>query len=96
MKHIKWQLRLIEYFNRSFNMKAMIVLEVLAIFAVLTAAESQQPGSVQITPRIIGGEWAVDGQFPYQAAIRIANIDRHHCGAAIITGETVCANVAEK
>lgn len=60
-------------------MKAMIIL---AIFTVLAVRES---GSVRLEPRIVGGNYAEDGQFPYQVAVKKTKGRMHHCGAAILT-----------
>lgn len=63
----------------------IIILQFLAIVVVLAVAESRQLRSVEIKPRIVGGEYAKDGQFPYQVAIRKTADRSHQCGASIIS-----------
>lgn len=42
-----------------------------------------------LTPRIVGGENAVEGQFPYQVSIRDRFSHRHFCGGAILNSRFI-------
>lgn len=43
---------------------------------------------MEITPRIVGGKDAVDGQIPFQCSLQIPD-KQHHCGCVIIASEWV-------
>lgn len=68
----------------SFNMTT-IIFSVLAICSVLFVADTEQFGTPQLKPRIVGGDRATDGQFPYQVSLRKVQTGSHMCGASIIT-----------
>lgn len=65
----------------------VISLVFLAVCVVLTAAdiESRFPDGSMIDPRIINGETAERGQFPYQVSLRTKIFRRHFCSASIIS-----------
>lgn len=62
-------------------MKSFIVC-ILAICAVFAVVESKK---FELKSRIVGGDFAVDGQFPYQVSLRQTRTRSHHCGASIIS-----------
>lgn len=53
----------------------------LAIFAILATAAAKSV----YEPRIVNGEDAKEGQFPYMASLRNAAMNRHYCGASILS-----------
>lgn len=55
------------------------VLSLLAVAVVATPTIAYR-----LSDRIVGGESAVRGQFPFQASLRNASTDRHFCGGSII------------
>lgn len=65
------------YFLSSSIMRAGILIS----FAVCIAVASSK---IESQFRIFDGSDAVEGQFPYQAAIRSKHDNKHHCGAAIL------------
>lgn len=40
-------------------------------------------------PRIIGGEDAIEGQFPYQVSLRTVKNNKHFCGGSIISKRNI-------
>lgn len=60
----------------------VVKLFLLVICAVLTSANSER--SI-IESRIVGGQLAEAGQFPYQVSLRTRFSRKHYCGASIIS-----------
>jgi len=58
----------------------------MKVFAGLVASALAAP-----TPVIIGGQNAVDGQFPHQVTLKRAS-GSHYCGGSIISADKVCDN----
>lgn len=75
-----------EFVNSS-NMKAILRFSVLVICAVsIATADDIKPSRfAALQPRIVGGQRAADGQFPYQVSLRKVVNGRHMCGASIIS-----------
>lgn len=59
-----------------------ISLICLALCAVSVIGDLQKKG---VETAILGGSDAKDGQFPYQASLRVLHDKRHSCGAVIIS-----------
>ena len=65
----------------------------ILVLGILCAAALSLPDNLlpkqQVPPKaaIVGGDVAKEGQFPYQASLRIN--DDHHCGGNIISARTV-------
>lgn len=72
MADSKWKI------HSNANMKSASLI-VLAVFAVLASAKSVYE------PRIVNGEDAKEGQFPYVASLRNKITGRHYCGASILS-----------
>lgn len=51
----------------------------LALVTLVTAN-----GQFRLQPRIVGGQKAIAGQFPYQVSLRDRVFRYHHCGASIL------------
>ena len=74
------QINIIQLFNNLNHSEKM------KVFAGLVASALAAP-----TPVIIGGQNAVDGQFPHQVTLKRAS-GSHYCGGSIINSDKVCDN----
>ncbi|XP_052862892.1 chymotrypsin-2-like [Anopheles cruzii] len=62
-------------------------LVVLCVAAVLASSQDPEDLAENWIGRIVGGQNAVAGQFPYQVSLRTALDGYHFCGGAIIGGQ---------
>ena len=77
-------------FRRSNALRAGILL--LAVFLVATAAIAATAAPAQADPRIVGGQEADPGEWPWQVALVLANGDNYNgqfCGGTIIAADWV-------
>ena len=74
------QINIIQLFNNLNHSEKM------KVFAGLVASALAAP-----TPVIIGGQDAVDGQFPHQVTLKRSS-GSHYCGGSIIGADKVCDN----
>lgn len=64
----------------SVNMNTVNLI-ILAVCMAIARAE--------VEPRIIGGQNAEDGQFPYQVSLRTKLSNKHFCGGSIISSRFI-------
>uniref|UniRef100_A0A182N2T7 Peptidase S1 domain-containing protein n=1 Tax=Anopheles dirus TaxID=7168 RepID=A0A182N2T7_9DIPT len=78
------------WINANAGLKVAAVL-ILAFLAVVVSGElaTNDPKYQQWKGRIVGGRYAQDGDFPYQASFRTATGDMHICGGAVLNQQWV-------
>ncbi|XP_012162886.1 serine protease SP24D [Ceratitis capitata] len=58
-------------------------VKLLLLCAIVAAAAIEDSSDLRPVPRIIGGQVAASGQFPYQVSIRLGG--QHICGGALVS-----------
>lgn len=79
-----------------FNMKTISSIFLALCLVCVTVAEIEDikldaSGWIEynLTPRIVGGEDAIEGQFPYQVSLRSKLTRQHFCGGSLLTNRFI-------